>query len=228
MSASSQPDAFAEAWKRSVRHKLDAGTGLDIPHPRKPPGVSIFATHELAHANKTYLTWKPEHMLWRVSGPDLPKMQQTLIDLMPEDNFEQLEKVYQYLYAVAELEEYHKVRLAEAITQLEEWKHVAKDARARPDALKKTGGDYVAVAWHDAILDKVQGRVILWADIVAQEQKGVRRQESKVDKLEASASEAMDLLKQRREPTLEQRSSTDVGWCVTVYLTARENAEIKC
>lgn len=90
MSASSQTDAFAEAWKRSVTHNFKTGAGLDIPHPESPPKVSIFATHELVHADKPFLTWEPELMLWRNQVPDVPKIRQTLIDLIPDDNFEQL------------------------------------------------------------------------------------------------------------------------------------------
>ncbi|KAG9949057.1 hypothetical protein KCU85_g4511, partial [Aureobasidium melanogenum] len=220
-------DHFAEAWKRNLTHKLNTGTRLDMPRPEEPPKVSIYATHEFAHTNKPFLTWNPALMLWRRSKPDIPEVQQTLIDLMPEDNFEQLEKIYQHLYAVAELEEHHKTRLAKAITELEEWKHVAEDCRARFHEAKK-GGAYFAVAWHEAILDQVQGRVILWGKIVAREQKGVRRQQSKVDRLETPYLEAMDVLEQSCKPTLDQRPSTDVIWCVMVYLTAREDAEIKC
>lgn len=236
MSASSQSDIFAEVWKRSVAHKLDTGADLDISHPKKPPRVSIFATRELAHAEKPFLTWKPELMLCHKSVPDVPKIRQTLVDLIPGDNFEQLEKVYQYEYAAAELEEYHEVRLEKAKTQLEEWKHIADDCRVRFDSLNKTGGDYVAVAWHEAILDRAQGRVIRWTKIVAQEQEEVQRQKSKVDELNTSASEAIALfkqrhdeptLKQRQEPAFEQRSSADVGWCASVYLFARENPEIR-
>lgn len=233
MSASSQTDVFAEVWERTVSHKLDTAAGLDIPRPKEPPRVSIYATRELAHADKPLLTWKPELMLRR--GLDIPKTQQTLIELMTGDSLEQLEKIYQYVYAAAELEEYHEVRLEKAKSELEEWKHVAEEGRARFDDLKRTGGDYVAVAWHDALLDRAQGRVIRWAKIVAKEQQRVQRQNSEVDSLAISASEATALLKRRHEPTLKQkqdpafekRPSADVGWCVAVYLTARENAEMR-
>ncbi|KAG9569963.1 hypothetical protein KCU71_g1709, partial [Aureobasidium melanogenum] len=230
MSASSQPDAFAEAWKRSVTHKLDTGTGLNIPRPKEPPRISIFSTHEFAHANKPFLTWKPELMLGRRSVSDARKIKQTLVDLMHEDNFEQLEKVYQYEYAVAEQAEHWEVRLARANTEFEEWKHVAEEGRVRFNALKTTG-DYVAVAWHEALLDRAQGRVILWAGIVAREKRRVRRQKTKVAELLVSASEAVALLKQRKESILEQgheqEPKADAGWFMMAYLTARENAEIE-
>ncbi|KAG9862684.1 hypothetical protein KCU63_g5647, partial [Aureobasidium melanogenum] len=207
MSASSQPDAFAEVWKRSVTHKLDTGTVLNIPRPKESPRASIFSTHEFAHANKSFLTWKPELMLGRRSVSDARRIKQTLVDLMHEDNFEQLEKVYQYEYAVAEQAEHWEVRLARADTEFEEWKHVAEEGRVRFNALKTTG-NYVAVAWHEALLDRAQGRVFLWA-----------------------ASEAVALLEQRKESILEQgheqEPKADVGWFMMAYLTARENAEIE-
>ncbi|KAH0359965.1 hypothetical protein KCU65_g9681, partial [Aureobasidium melanogenum] len=224
---SASRDHFAEAWK-SVDHKLNTGTRLNMPRPKVPPKVSIYATHEFVHTNKPFLTWKPELVLWGRSKPDIPEVQQTLVELIPEDNFEQLEKIYQHLYAVAELEEHHKARLAKANTELEEWKHVAEDCRARLAESMKKDGDYAAVAWHEAILDRAQGRVIHWGKIVAREQRRVQQQESRVDELETPYLEAMDVLEQSREPTLDQRPSTDVHWCVMVYLTVREDAEIKC
>lgn len=228
---SASRDLFAEAWRRSVAHKLDTGTGLNIPRPKQPPRVSIFATHELSHADKPLLTWKPELMLRRGLVPDVRRIKQTLVNLMHEDSLEQLERVYQYTYAVAELEEYHEVRLAKANTEFEEWKHVADDGRVRLDALERTGGDYVAAAWHEALLDRAQGRVILWANIVAREQKRVQQQKTRIDRLATSASEAVALLKQRKESILEQGyelgPEADVGWFLMVYLTARENGEMK-
>ncbi|KAK6003978.1 hypothetical protein QM012_008828 [Aureobasidium pullulans] len=226
MSAASQTDVFADVWRKSVNHKFNTGTGLNIPRPKDAPRVSIFATHELAHADKPFLTWKPELMLYRRSAPDVRRMQQTLVTLLPGDNFEQLEKIYQYEYAVAELKEYHEVRLAKANTELEEWRHVAEEGGARFDALRKRGGDYAAVAWHDALLDRAQGRVVLWADIVAQEQKRVQQQKTRVDELYISAYEAVALLKQRKESMPEQGRNADEAWFAAVYLTARENAEI--
>ena len=230
MSASTQTDALAEAWKRSVTQKFNTGAGLDIPHPNKPPRVSIYATHELARSNKSFLTWKPELRIWGV-----PSIKRTLIDLMSGDNFEQLDKVYQYEYAVAELAEHWEVRLEKAKTELEEWKHVAKEGRTRFDALiKSESRDNVAVAWQDALLDRSQGRVIRWTEIVAQEQRQVQLQKTKVDELFISASKALALLEQRKESIIEQGREQrhgqgpkpDVGWFVMVYLTARENAAI--
>ncbi|KAG9569889.1 hypothetical protein KCU71_g1816, partial [Aureobasidium melanogenum] len=230
MSSSSQTDAFAKVWKEKVTHKLDTGTGLNIPRPKEPPRLSVFSTHEFARANKPFLTWKPDHMLGRRSVSDARRIKQTLVDLMHEDNFEQLEKVYQYEYAVAEQAEHWEVRLARANTEFEEWKHVAEEGRVCFNAVKTTG-NYVAVAWHEALLDRAQGRVILWAGIVAREERQVRRQKAKVAELLVSASEAVALLEQRKESILEQgheqEPKPDVAWFTMAYLTARENAKIK-
>ncbi|KAH0395175.1 hypothetical protein KCU89_g10602, partial [Aureobasidium melanogenum] len=169
-------------------------------------------------------------MLGRRSVSDARRIKQTLVDLMHEDNFEQLEKVYQYEYAVAEQAEHWEVRLARANTEFEEWKHVAEEGRVCFNAVKTTG-NYVAVAWHEALLDRAQGRVILWAGIVAREERQVRRQKAKVAELLVSASEAVALLEQRKESILEQgheqEPKPDVAWFTMAYLTARENAKIK-
>ncbi|KAG9527378.1 hypothetical protein KCU93_g5277, partial [Aureobasidium melanogenum] len=230
MSSSSQTDVFAEVWKKRVTHKLDTGTGLNLPRPKEPPRISIFSTHEFARANKPFLTWKPDHMLGRRSVSDARRIKQTLVDLMHEDNFEQLEKIYQYEYAVAEQAEHWEVRLARANTEFKEWEHVAEEGRVAFNAVKTTG-NYVAVAWHEALLDRAQGRVILWGGIVAREKRWVRRQKAKVAELLVSASEAVTLLEQRRESILEQgreqEPKPDVAWFTMAYLTARENAEIE-
>ncbi|KAG9732696.1 hypothetical protein KCU73_g11253, partial [Aureobasidium melanogenum] len=169
-------------------------------------------------------------MLGRRSVSDARRIKQTLVDLMHEDNFEQLEKIYQYEYAVAEQAEHWEVRLARANTEFKEWEHVAEEGRVRFNAVKTTG-NYVAVAWHEALLDRAQGRVILWGGIVAREKIWVRRQKAKVAELLVSASEAVTLLEQRRESILEQgreqEPKPDVAWFTMAYLTARENAEIE-
>lgn len=230
MPSSSQNDAFAEVWKRSVTHKLDTGTGLHIPRPTEPPRISIFSTHEFAHANKPFLTWNPELMLGRRSVSHARRIKQTLVDLTREDNFEQLEKVYQYEYAVAEQAEHWEVRLTRANAEFKEWKHVAEEGRVRLNALETTS-NYVAVAWHEALLDRAQGRVILWDGIVAREKRRVRRQKARVAELFVSASEAVALLEQRKESILEQgheqEPKADVAWFTMAYLTARENVEIE-
>lgn len=140
-----------------------------------------------------------------------------LISLVPDDNMEQLEKIYQHEYVNAMLHEYWNVRLERVKDQWEEWKHVA--AKAGEDlTAAEFGDDEVATAMQYAILDRAEGRVIHWSKAVAQEEARVQREEARLGVLARPALEAVVLL--------EKRHKANVGWLVLAYSATREDASV--
>jgi hypothetical protein len=116
------PDIFGKIWKETVRAKGKSITrnGVSVPRPEGPPRVSFSALPGGPHLDGPILTWEPERILSGFRLPDPRIINDILIDLVPDDNMEQLEKIYQHEYANAMLQEYWKVRLNRVKGQWEE------------------------------------------------------------------------------------------------------------
>lgn len=140
-----------------------------------------------------------------------------LISLVPDDNMEQLEKIYQHEHAKVMLHEYWNVRLEKVKGQWEEWKHVA--AKAGEDlTAAEFGDDEVATAMQYAIRDRAEARVIHWFMVVAQEEARVQQQEVRLRELARPALETIVLLGKEQE--------ANVGWFILAYSASREDASV--
>lgn len=217
MSAPTMPDIFEKVWKEFIKDKVKTEDGVSVPRPEGPPKVSFSALPGGPQLDGPVLTWKSERMLSGHRPHDPRIINDILISLVPDDNMEQLEKIYQHEYANAMMHEYWNVRLESVKVQWEEWKHVA--AKAGEDlAAVESGDDEVATAMQYAILDRAQGRVIHWSKVVAQEEARVQRQETRLTELARPALEAIVLLEKRHE--------ANVGWFVLAYSATREDASV--
>ncbi|KEQ76991.1 hypothetical protein M436DRAFT_78719 [Aureobasidium namibiae CBS 147.97] len=175
MSAPTMPENFDKVWKELIKDKSVTENGVSVPRPEGPPKVSFSALPGDPQLDGPVLTWNSERMLSGHRPHDPRIINDILISLVPDDNMEQLEKIYQHEYANAMLQEYWKVRSERVKGQWEEWKHVA--AKAGVDlAAAESGNDGVATAMQYAILDRAQGRVIHWSKVVAQEEARVQRE----------------------------------------------------
>jgi len=217
MSAPTMPEIFDKVWKEFIKDKSVTENGVSVPHPEGPPKVSFSALPGGPQLDGPILTWDSERMLSGHRPHDPRIINDILISLVPDDNMEQLEKIYQHEYANAMLQEYWKVRLERVKGQWEEWKYVA--AKAGEDlAAAGAGNDEVATAMQYAILDRAQGRVIHWSKVVAQEEARVQREEAKLTELARPAMEAIVLLEKRHE--------ANVGWLILAYSATREDASV--
>lgn len=217
MSAPTMPEIFDKVWKEFIKDKDVTENGVSVPRPEGPPKVSFSALPEGPQLDGPVLTWDPERMLSGFKPHDPRVINDILIGLVPDDNMEQLEKIYQHEYANAMLHEYWNVRLERVKGQWEEWKHVA--AKANEDlTAAEFGDDEVATAMQYALLDRAEGRVVHWSKVVAQEEARVQRQEVRLRELARPALEAIVLLERRHE--------ANVGWFVVAYSATREDASV--
>lgn len=217
MSAPTMPEIFDKVWKEFIKDKNVTENGISVPRPEGPPKVSFSALPGGPQLDGPILTWDSKRMLSGHRPHDPRIINDILISLVPDDNMEQLEKIYQHEFANAMLQEYWKVRLERVKGQWEEWKHVA--AKAGEDlAAAESGNDEVATAMQYAILDRAQGRVIHWSKVVAQEEARVQREEAKLTQLARPAMEAIVLLEKRHE--------ANVGWLILAYSATREDASV--
>ena len=214
-SLSNDEDSFKKFFMDNVKKEPDV---ILTPKPRGPPSISVGAVPGLPFADLPAVTWMAERKARPGVLPTQSLSTTTLEKILPDDNFEQLEKWYKYERVKAELEECYRPRLVAAEAEFEKWRHMTEHTAADVAATRE-GEDEVAAAMHDAILDRAQGRVVHWRPIVERERTEVQRRESKIRVWEQPALDAQDLLSKKHGPL-------DVRWILVLYIKIRQHSSV--
>ncbi|THW21279.1 hypothetical protein D6D24_01793 [Aureobasidium pullulans] len=129
-SLSNDEDSFKKFFMDNVKKEPDV---ILTPKPRGPPSISVGAVPGLPFADLPAVTWMAERKARPGVLPTQSLSTTTLEKILPDDNFEQLEKWYKYERVKAELEECYRPRLvaaeAEAQGRLVHWRPIVERER---------------------------------------------------------------------------------------------------